>query len=415
MPYVTKKIRSLTLNYSNESIGPELINGILKLKETHNIPEITILLNSRTNESVKEVNNYLIYRHLIGKQNSSFEARGLRLYFDFLEAINKNWIDGDEQVFNRPISMFSKYLKDTFEKGEISGTVARNYFDSVVRFYQYHLEKGQKFNGNPITFKKKKLIINTNSLLNHISNYQIEIDVADCSPRIPMSAKSSELKPIKKEHLQKLFAALKEYSTQEFFLICFIAQVTGLRASEIADLKLDQFMNYNDEEIFNLYVGPQVGHKTKGNTNGVIKINRKVMELIQDYTTSSEYIKRLSKFKGDKPYLLLNRKGNAYSQQIISVMFNQLINKHLKNNNDFNYKFHDLRVTFGVTIMKACLNAKMTRSDALAYTQRQMRHKSLEMTLRYMEYWTHSVVNEQKSKIQDDILTSVFSEIGGIF
>lgn len=415
MTYTTKKIKNLKLNYDKLKIEPIEINGIFQLPSTHSIQEISILMDSKTKNFIDPVNEYLIYRHLIGKENSDFEVRGLRLYFDFLDAINKSWLDGAEETFNRPISLFSKYLKSIFEKGEIAGTVAIAYFNSVVRFYQFHLEKGQKFNNIPISFKKKKIEINSNTLTNHINKYFIEINTADCSPNIPSTAKSSELKPLTKEHLKLLFKTLKEKSTPEFFLICFIAQTTGLRIGEIADLKLEQISKYDDEPIFNLYVGPQVGHHTKGNQSGVIKVNRTVMNIIKEHTFTSAYLKRLGRFKGDKPYLILNRKGEPYTKEVLSVMFNQFMHQHIKPiDSTFSYKFHDLRATFGVSIMKACLDSKMNRSEALAYTQNQMRHKSLETTMHYLEYWTHSLVNEQKSKIQEDLLSSVTNDLGDI-
>lgn len=414
MPFITKKIKNLNVNYNNTRIEPIKTKHGFKMPLDHNIKEITILINEDTREFIEPVNTYLINRYLLGKENSSFEVRGLRLYFDFLEAINKSWLDGSETIFNRPITLFSKYIKSTFEKGEISGTVALNYFNAVVRFYQFHLDKGQVFNGTPISFRSKKLLISTNSLTNHIKQHAIEINVSDCSPNIPSTSKTSELKPLTKNHLKWLMKELKKNSTHEFFLICFIAHTTGLRASEIADLRLDQIAKYDDENVFNLYVGPQVGHNTKGNQNGVIKVNKLVMDILKDYSMSSEYLKRLDKYKGDRPFLLLNRKGSQYTQEIISVMFNQFINKYLKSvDNTFEYKFHDLRVTFGVSIMKACLDVKMDRTDVLAYTQKQMRHKNIETTLKYLEHWTHSVVNKQKSKMQEDILNSAFDDIEG--
>lgn len=415
MPYQTKKVKNLYLNYDKNKIEPIEFKGIYQLPSTHTIEEITLLANSNNNEFVEPVTTYLIYRHLTGKSNSSFESKGLRLYFDFLEAINKSWLDGSDEVFNRPISLFSKYLKSSFEKGEIAGTVAIGYFNTVSRFYQFHLEQGQKFNGIPISFKKKTIEINTDSLTNHINKYSVEINTVDCAPNIPSTAKSSELKPLTKEHLKLLFKKLKDKSTPEFFLICFIAQSTGLRIGEIVDLKLEHISKYDNEPIFNFYVGPQVGHATKGNQNGVIKVNKTVMDILKEHTMSSEYLKRLSRFKGKKPFLFLNRKGNPYTQEVLSVMFNQFMHNHIKPiDPTFSYKFHDLRATFGVNIMKACLDSKMSRSEALAYTQNQMRHKSIETTLHYLEYWTHSVVNEQKSKLQEDLLSSITKDLGDI-
>lgn len=414
MPFFTKKIKNLALNYEDIPILIEKRIGISSLSSSNSISEITILLKN-SSEPVEPANTYLIHRHLTGKENSSFEARGLRLYFDFLEAIDKTWLDGSNEIFNRPISLFSKYLKSSFEKGEISGTVALNYFNSVVRFYQFHLEQGQVFNGTPISFKKRKIEVNTNSLTNHIANYSIEINTADCALKIPSTAKSSELKPLTKNHLKLLLKTLKENSTPEFFLICLIAQSTGLRIGEIADLKLEHISKYDDEPIFNLYVGPQVGHKTKGNQNGVVNVNKIIMSIIKEHTFTSEYLKRLSKFKGDKPFLILNRKGEQYTQEVLSVMFNQHMHQHIKPlDSSFSYKFHDLRATFGVSIMKACLDSKMSRSEALAYTQKQMRHKSLETTMHYLEYWTNTVINEQKSKMQEDLLSSITKDLGDV-
>src|SRR5579875_604153 len=120
MPYATKKIRNLALNYDKKRIEPIEENGIFKLPTTHQVDELTVLLETEKNEFIEPVNTYLISRHLLGKENSSFEARGLRLYFDFLEAINKSWLDGSDEVFKRPIYLFSKSLKESFEKGEIA-------------------------------------------------------------------------------------------------------------------------------------------------------------------------------------------------------------------------------------------------------------------------------------------------------
>lgn len=415
MTFVTKKIRNVNVNFSKEKIQPILKDGVYSLPKDKEIEEITILMNEETGETVSPVNSYLIYRHLIGKENSSFEVRGLRLYFDFLEVMNKSWLDGSDEPFNRPIFLFSKYLKSSFQKGDISGTVALNYFNIVVRFYQFHIERGQKFNGTPISFKAKKINIDTNSLTNHIRNYSVEICVADCIPNIPSTAKTSELKPLSRKHSKLLMSELKTNSTNEFFLICFVAQTTGLRAAEIADLRLDQISKYEDEEVFNLYVGPQMGHSTKGSQNGVVKVNKIVMDVIREHTLSPEYIKRLSKCNEKRPFLFLNRKGNKYTQEIISVMFNQFVNNHIKLIDElFDYKFHDLRVSFGVTIMKACLDANLNRTDCLAYTQNQMRHKNIETTLRYLEHWTNTVVNEKKSKLQESILNSAFADMKGI-
>ncbi len=402
MSFQTHKIRNLKLNYENTNL--ENKEGFYQFKIGKIVDEITILINEDTFLPVNCVNSYLIYRHHIGKTNSSFECRALRLYFDFIEAMEVEWDHGSDLIHQRPLSMFSKYLKDEFEANNISGTSAVNYFNAVARFYKFHLQQGHKFKGTPVTFSKHQIEVNSKSLTSHIKNYKIDVDVADCRPRIPTNAKSSELIPFNIDNYKFLFNQINEHSTKEMALICLLSANTGLRANEIADLRLDMIKDFNGEEVFDLYVGPQRSHKTKFSKNGVVKVSGKLIELIQKYNRSSRYLKRLAKYKGDRANVFLTVRGSAFTQQTISVLFSNLTSNFIKPViPSFKHNFHDLRVTFGVNTMKACLDSNMSRKDALAYTQNQMRHKSIDTTMQYLEYWTHSVITSKRNDLQKKI------------
>lgn len=155
MSFITHKIESIDLNYE-KYFGLKKENDHYLINPTQNIPEMTVLINEETFLPVDVVNSYLIHRCLIGKTNSNFECRALRLYFDFLEAIELEWDQGSGYVHERPLSMFGKYLKKAFEDGDISGTTAVNYFNSVSHFYKYYLTEGYEFKGIILLFLKKQ-------------------------------------------------------------------------------------------------------------------------------------------------------------------------------------------------------------------------------------------------------------------
>lgn len=258
--------------------------------------------------------------------------------------------------------MFSKYIQDSFKKGEMSGSVASGYFNTVVRFYKFYLELGHPFKGGePISFKTRKIEVNNSNFKNHLIKYMVEVFTADCAPRITANSNNSILNPFSKEHYNFMINQLKKHGTKEFLLMCLLAASTGLRVNEIVDLKCSQINNYNDEDIFNLYVGSQVNHNTKNNKNAIIKVSGEIIKLIQDYHSSSDYIKRLSKLEGDDPFIFISNRGKGYNK----FMYDYIKPTYP----DFQHKFHDLRVYFGVNVMKACLNSKLSRSEALAYSQ----------------------------------------------
>ena len=411
MSFITHKIENIDLNYE-KYFGLKKESDHYLINPTHNIPEMTVLINEETFLPVDIVNSYLINRYLIGKTNSNFECRALRLYFDFLEAMELEWDQGSDYIHKRPLSMFGKYLKESFENGDMSGTTAVNYFNSVSRFYKHYLTEGYKFKGIPVTFTQRAVKAFSASLTNHINQFEVEIDIADCKPNIPNQSKSSELKPFSDDNYQLLFDKLKAHSTKDMILICLLSANTGLRVNEIADLKLDMITSYNNEDYFDLYVGAQVGHKTKGNKNGIIKVSGKIMSLLNKHVKSPDYLKRLRKYEGERPPVFITVRGNDFTSQTISVMFSAFTKEFMKKDNpDFEHKFHDLRVHFGVNTMKACLDSDMSKEQALAYVQNQMRHKDIKTTMEYLEYWTHSVVIEKRTELQDDVLTDIYNNL----
>lgn len=410
MPYITRKIENVPTNYQNKK---QLIekDGIYTLEDNNNdiIPEFFVLIHEETFEPVEAVNKFLIHKYLLGTEKLNFECRALRLYFDFLEAINKEWDEGSKVKHQRPVNMFSKYIQDSFKKGKMSGSVASGYFSAVVRFYKFYLELGHSFKGGePISFKTRKIEVNNSNFKNHLSKYMVEVFTADCAPLIPENSNKSILNPLSKTHYDFMFKQLKEHGTKEFLLMCLLSASTGLRVNEIVDLKSSQIDHYNGEDIFDLYVGPKANHNTKNNKNAIIKVSGSIISLIKEYHCSSDYLRRLSKFEGEQAYVFISNRAKKYNSQSISVMFNKFMHDYIKPTYpDFQHKFDDLRVYFGVNVMKSCLKLNLSRSDTVAYTQNQMRHNKIDTTLLYLEYCLNNINNAKNIVFIDELIDSI--------
>ena len=64
--------------------------------------------------------------------------------------------------------------------------------------------------------------------------------------------------------------------------------------------------------------------------------------------------------------------------------------------------------------MSSALNASLSTSEALSYTKSQMRHKNINDTNKYLEYFERGQVVEKQSDINEKLLEKVSSNIGYI-
>ena len=137
--------------------------------------------------------------------------------------------------------------------------------------------------------------------------------------------------------------------------------------------------------------------------------------MLLNYNNSKRFINRLKKYKGERPNVFLNQSGNPFTQHSISTAYNKFLHQHIYPEcENFDHKFHDLRVTFGVNTMSSALNASLSTSEALSYTKSQMRHKNINDTNKYLEYFERGQVVEKQSDINEKLLEKVSSNIGYI-
>ena len=419
--YKTKKLSSIKVpvKEANKILGKiELINSKLILNcEFTELKDIYVVIEERTGLVVPPIFSFICNHHIDkGNKSSSMEARALRLYFDFLADKKLKWNIGSDKIIHRPIKKFSSWLEKQFEEGAIAGSTATNYFNAVTRFYFYHLCIKTPFESTPIEFREFSFNNLNNDPLAHLVGRSYTKITSDCNPRISSTITSSELKPLSEADLKFFIYKLKKHSSEEFFLIVILSLMSGLRAGEIGDLRTDMFNEHDDEQkAYLLKLGPQQNHKTKHNSELPVLIPTFLVSIIKKYTTSSQYLKKLNKFfkKGKtRGNVFLTRHGNPYSQHTISTLFNQFLHSKIYNERpNFDYKFHDLRVTFGVQTMAAALNVDgLSKSEALAYTQVQMRHKYLSETLKYLNYYHMHLAIIEQANINENLLEKILEE-----
>ncbi|WP_373949961.1 tyrosine-type recombinase/integrase [Vibrio pomeroyi] len=417
--YMTHKIKSLNLLsdfYEQKNLS--LKDGVLYAEsDKKTCDNLYVVIESETGVVVPPVLSFIVshYRNH-SKTSSATQAKALRLYFDFLHQHNLSWNIGALEPVDRPFTGFKWWLKEQYEEGNIAGSTARSYFSVVANFYIFHLDINTPFTSIPMEYEEIEIRQFDNDPFAHIAGRSIVRRVS--TEKLDVSARSQEgsLKPFTIQEQEMFFTKLKEHGSEEFLLICVLAILSGLRASEIADLRTDMFAIYKDDDPhFELELGAKVQHKTKQNSELPVTIAGSAVKLLKRYHISSRYVNRLNKFinnGGERANVFITQRGGAYSQHTISTLFNQFVHKHIyPEYPDFSHDFHDLRVTFGVDVMNAALNVKtLSDSEALRFTKSQMRHKNITDTLRYLSYFQKSKALVEQSKLNEELLSLIFSE-----
>jgi integrase len=380
--------------------------------DTRTIKTLTIVIEEGTGFIIPSVLEYLVNRIRTGKKDSSLEARGLRSYFDFLSRYGLQWDVGSVLDYERPLHQFARELEVTYRAGSIAGSTAVSYFKAVVRFYKYHLKFSYPFQGVPIEFKSFTYKKFDNDLTSHITGLEIKIETATCKPNINANAKKRELKPLSNDELKVFLSTALNKASDELMLIYLIAVGTGLRISEIADLRLDMITSYGGVGSFDMKVGPQVSHETKKSKDATVEISSSNMKILLKYAKSSRFLSRYSKLTPERPNLFLDKNGKAYTQHTLSTLSNEFMNDNIRPTHpNFEHKFHDLRATFGVYLMKACLGKGYSVPKSLAHVKIKMRHESLKDTEHYLKYWETSEVSKKMSTHNEELLSDVYTEL----
>ena len=163
------------------------------------------------------------------------------------------------------------------------------------------------------------------------------------------------------EYAKELFLMDKKKQKFKFYkrdkLIFLLAYECGLRASEISNLKKEDF-HENSKELF--------CRRLKGSRNNTIRLTRGTSKLLSDYIA----------FENDSKYIFLSRKSTPLSRQHLTRLCKKYF--ELANIPEEKQHFHTLKHTAGVHLADCGLDIKEV--------QYILGHRNVENTMIYFDF-----------------------------
>lgn len=158
------------------------------------------------------------------------------------------------------------------------------------------------------------------------------------------------------------------------WLIVNLGLSAGLRASEIANLKVKNiFVGHGEETIF--------VEKSKGDKSRNVIIDKKLKQHIREYL---DYKAKIG--EGNSEYLLITERKSKYTLNGIQRRFKRVLElvglpKH--------YSIHCLRHTFATQLLRMTKNLRMI--------QKQLGHSSISTVIVYADVMTEEIKNGMDS------------------
>lgn len=222
-----------------------------------------------------------------------------------------------------------------------------------------------------------------------------------------------KLRPLCANDLDLLLRALSDDGNTEMLLICAIALTSGARIQTVLTLRVENICvhTHKPDRLIPTKCGSGRNVETKRNKPLTIFIPFWLHQHLSIYVTSKRYLDRLSRsgYSTDGTnYIFITQSGRPYymsrsdpnysiNEQAINggavrVFVSRLKEKMLVDyGRSIDFKFHDLRATFGMNLFKDLMvqvdSGKRSLSSALNYLRKRMSHSSLVTTMRYFRYY----------------------------
>ncbi|RZL03842.1 MAG: site-specific integrase [Rubrivivax sp.] len=375
---------------------------------------------------------YLLEKALLKPQAMSSLtslAQGLKDYRNFLHGYELEWDDFSAvDKYLRPTYLYKTFLQDQIHAGLLKPSTASRRVSTVMSFYRFLMSstrmqfapanepweetKGSFAYRDARGFKQVVEVAKTNLAIRvPKSDYAFDETIRD----------GGKLRPLTIEEQRQLIAALKVLGNPEYELMHYITLLTGARKQTVLTLRVEHFLpSPSDIKSWPLKLrcGPGTGIDTKLDRSGVhLVISQHLYTKLHVYVKSerAQHRRRKSRW-GDDPhnYVFLTQHGNPYyeakedihaereftamlrssktAQGLFQFIKNEVIPEVRKCNPTFNYKFHDLRATFGLNWVDHVLGEDGAKEKYL-WAREQLRklmwHKDATTTDRYLEYRHH--------------------------
>ena len=385
----------------------------------------------------KEGNLYLLSK--LKRQSSSIcpvpqktikdIAKGLIEFRSWCLENGVDFLTDHEFELQRPTFKYAIYLHDEMERGNIALSTAKKRATQVVNFYFYLIDSGYKFKHDLFGGATERSVyyLNTEgrSMSKNVTSTAIHKMFSRAS-ETPISQEYIEdggkLIPLTEDEQKALVNSLKRIGNIEMILIFLLALTTGARMQSVLTMPKSIFDNSKHcvKGFYHVGIGPGTQVDVKNNKPHVIHIPKKLYEMVCVYLESKRYKSRLNRSAyvnedSNSQYVFITSHRNPYysrrSDKKIEDLKNvpeggsidQFITKKIipdlrLNNEMFSFRFHDLRATYGVNLVRDEMDRiKKTDSDVsdirgsyyldiLGRVQERMGHSSRLTTEGYLNW-----------------------------
>lgn len=377
-----------------------------------------------------EGNRYLLSRldHIIPAKHRTLEsiAGDLVHFRKWLISEEIDFLNVPERVRARPTYRYCAHLHDELRLQKVKASTAKRRMSSVQNFYRWLSEDVHSFehglwleNDARIAFKDYRGFQQTKSVKSTDLNrsFKTPKNSDDYGVYIDDGGK---LRPLPKDEQISLVESLKRVGNIEMILGFLFALTTGARLQTVFTLRQKHFSQWlsDDTSYHRLKVGGGTLINTKNNKQMVLLVPAWLYRRFQVYLNSERYKKRLvcaSHVYSDEgeQYALLTRTGQPYymayqdgfnalyrspprGNAVTQFIRQQLLPDLKANSHNFEFRFHDLRATFGMNLLEGKLVDYQRGGISVAnqpdffqllmYVRERMGHTQLSTTEAYLNY-----------------------------
>lgn len=396
--------------------------------EHHSYHFPTILMKDGSPWS--DANRYLLHK-LKGIMPTSHRtldsiARDLAGFRRWLDKENINYLHIPENTWGKTTYLYCSHLHDEVRLKNIALGTAKKKMSSIQGFYRWLKLDGNKFE-YPLWRENDAYILFKDQYGFNRSKNISRTDLSSSFRTLKNTNNFSEyiedggkLRPLPKDEQVAIVKALKDIGNIEMTLSFLIALTTGARLQTVFTLRRCNFAKSLPEmtSYRNIKIGKNTLVNTKFGKSMTILMPGWLYIRIKIYLNSERCKKRVNNCQHiysteGEQYAFISRNGRPYYMSkndpfesiyrtpprgngITQFIRQQLQPSLEKYGNIFEFRFHDLRATFGMNLLEEKINTENIQltSDrnspeyfrVLMYIKERMGHSNIKTTIAYLNY-----------------------------
>ena len=367
-------------------------------------------------------------------------ASDLKHFRDWTLEEGIDYLHFPKPIVLRPTYLYCSYLHDLVSVGRISRNTAKRIIIHIQGFYKW-IMRSQKLENPPWIEKQTSLNFTSRKGL-PLSRESITTDLSTSFKRAkPINDYShhindgGRLKPLSQHEQLSIFKALIEISNTEMTLAFLLSITTGARLQSIFTLREKSILNLDEQgnPYLKLKIGLGTLVDTKYSKEQYLFIPSWLVQKMKVYIYSERRKNRVKKSinqnsvsgeqyifltKNGNPYYMSSKDPNAESYRVpprgngVTLFIKQQLKPQLNRmNENFDFKFHDLRASFGLNLVKTLFNSKNGIIKVLMYVKERMGHNHFSTTEQYLNYEENKEkISILQSSFEKDLLKIIESE-----